>query len=158
MKKCCPVLFVISVAMCGFLFGCGGGSGKSGDDGNVSLSGQQVSLLGEGRMLFQLQFSGQKVDVVKMDGTEVVCLYHDEDYTYQFNIGENTGVLNITPAAGSLAFCAMEGVTIAFDAAGRNTGVITSGTITEEGGDDLDPSMEGIPRSMAGWTWNVSRE
>lgn len=154
MKKFCPVLFLIPVAMCGFLFGCGGGSGKSGDDGNVSLSGQQVSLLEAGRMLFQLQFSGQDVDVVRMDTRTV----YGGVYTYRFDSGANTGVLNITPAANSRATCAMEDVAIAFDDAARNTGVITSGTVTEKGGDDLDPSIEGIPRSMAGWTCRVHRD
>ncbi len=156
MKKFGPVLFLIPVAMCGFLFGCGGGSGKSGDDGNVSLSGQQVSLFEEGRMLFQLQFSGQNVDVVRMDGTRAV--YDDEAYTYRFDSGTNTGVLNIAPAANSLATCTMADVAIAFDDAARNTGVITSGTITEKGGNDLDPSIEGIPRSMSGWTCRVHRD
>lgn len=44
MKKLFPVLLLIPVTVCGLLSGCGGGSGKSGDDGNTSLSGQQVSL------------------------------------------------------------------------------------------------------------------
>lgn len=67
MKKLFPVLLLIPVTVCGLLSGCGGGSGKSGDDGNTSLSGQQVSLFEGGSILFQLQFSGQDVDVIRME-------------------------------------------------------------------------------------------
>lgn len=61
--------------------------GKSGDDGNTSLSGQQVSLFEGGSILFQLQFSGQDVDVIRMDTRAV----YDGVYTYRFNSGENAG-------------------------------------------------------------------
>ena len=97
MKKLFPVLLLIPVTVCGLLSGCGGGSGKSGDDGNTSLSGQQVSLFEGGSILFQLQFSGQDVDVIRMDTRAV----YDGVYTYRFNSGENAGVLNIAPAANS---------------------------------------------------------
>ena len=93
MKKLFPVLLLIPVTVCGLLSGCGGGSGKSGDDGNTSLSGQQVSLFEGGSILFQLQFSGQDVDVIRMDTRAV----YDGVYTYRFNSGENAGVLNIAP-------------------------------------------------------------
>lgn len=127
--------------------------GKSGDDGNTSLSGQQVSLFEGGSILFQLQFSGQDVDVIRMDTRAV----YDGVYTYRFNSGENAGVLNIAPAANSSSACTMANVNIAFDDAGRNAGVITSGTITETGL-DLDPAIDGVPRSMAGWTCRVHRD
>ena len=145
MKKLFPVLLLIPVTVCGLLSGCGGGSGKSGDDGNTSLSGQQVSLFEGGSILFQLQFSGQDVDVIRMDTRAV----YDGVYTYRFNSGENAGVLNIAPAANSSSACTMANVNIAFDDAGRNAGVITSGTITETGL-DLDPAIDGVPRPMAG--------
>ena len=138
MKKLFPVLLLIPVTVCGLLSGCGGGSGKSGDDGNTSLSGQQVSLFEGGSILFQLQFSGQDVDVIRMDTRAV----YDGVYTYRFN---------------SSSACTMANVNIAFDDAGRNAGVITSGTITETGL-DLDPAIDGVPRSMAGWTCRVHRD
>ncbi len=119
MKKLFPVLLLIPVTVCGLLSGCGGGSGKSGDDGNTSLSGQQVSLFEGGSILFQLQFSGQDVDVIRMDTRAV----YDGVYTYRFNSGENAGVLNIAPAANSSSACTMANVNIAFDDAGRNAGV-----------------------------------
>ena len=150
MKKLFPVLLLIPVTVCGLLSGCGG---KSGDDGNTSLSGQQVSLFEGGSILFQLQFSGQDVDVIRMDTRAV----YDGVYTYRFNSGENAGVLNIAPAANSSSACTMANVNIAFDDAGRNAGVITSGTITETGL-DLDPAIDGVPRSMAGWTCRVHRD
>lgn len=78
-------------------------------------------------------------------------------YTYRFNSGENAGVLNIAPAANSSSACTMANVNIAFDDAGRNAGVITSGTITETGL-DLDPAIDGVPRPMAGWTCRVHRD
>ena len=153
MKKLFPVLLLIPVTVCGLLSGCGGGSVKSGDDGNTSLSGQQVSLFEGGSILFQLQFSGQDVDVIRMDTRAV----YDGVYSYWFNSGENAGVLNIAPAANSSSACTMANVNIAFDDAGRNAGVITSGTITETGL-DLDPAIDGVPRSMAGWTCRVHRD
>ena len=116
-------------------------------------SGQQVSLFEGGSILFQLQFSGQDVDVIRMDTRAV----YDGVYTYRFNSGENAGVLNIAPAANSSSACTMANVNIAFDDAGRNAGVITSGTITETGL-DLDPAIDGVPRSMAGWTCRVHRD
>ena len=51
----------------------------------------------------------------------------------------------------------MANVNIAFDDAGRNAGVITSGTITETGL-DLDPAIDGVPRPMAGWICRVHRD
>ena len=81
----------------------------------------------------------------------------DGVYTYRFNSGENAGVLNIAPAANSSSACTMANVNIAFDDAGRNAGVITSGTITETGL-DLDPAIDGVPRPMAGWTCRVHRD
>lgn len=157
MKKLFPVLLLIPVTVCGLLSGCGGGSGKSGDDGNTSLSGQQVSLFEGGSILFQLQFSGWDAKVVKMDGSSIVAIYDHERYTYRFPGSENSGVLNIRHESNSLSFCDMEDVNIAFDDAGRNAGVITSGTITETGL-DLDPAIDGVPRSMAGWTCRVHRD
>ena len=150
MKKLFPVLLLIPVTVCGLLSGCGGGSGKSGDDGNTSLSGQQVSLFEGGSILFQLQFSGQDVDVIRMDTRAV----YDGVYTYRFNSGENAGVLNIAPAANSSSACTMANVNIAFDDAGRNAGVITSGTITETGLDfhgrlDMPRTPELIFRASA---------
>ena len=112
MKKLFPVLLLIPVTVCGLLSGCGGGSVKSGDDGNTSLSGQQVSLFEGGSILFQLQFSGQDVDVIRMDTRAV----YDGVYTYRFNSGENAGVLNIAPAANSSSACTMANVNIAFPA------------------------------------------
>ena len=149
MKKLFPVLLLIPGTVCGLLSGCGGGSGKSGDDGNTSLSGQQVSLFEGGSILFQLQFSGQDVDVIRMDTRAV----YEGGYTYRFH----GGVLNIAPAANSSSACTMANVNIAFDDAGRSTGVITSGTITETG-PDLDPAIDGAPRPMAGWTCRVHRD
>lgn len=92
---------MIPVTVCGLLSGCGGGSGKSGDDGNTSLSGQQVSLFEGGSILFQLQFIGQDVDVIRMDTRAV----YDGVYTYRFNSVGNVGVLNIAPAANSSSAC-----------------------------------------------------
>lgn len=82
---------------------------------------------------------------------------YDGVYTYRFNSGGNVGVLNIAPAANSSSACTMANVNIAFDDAGRNAGVITSGTITETGL-DLNPAIDGVPRSMAGWTCRVHRD
>lgn len=153
MKKFSPVLFLLPVTMCGLLCGCGGGSGKSGDDGNVSLSGRQMSLFEEGTMLFRLQFGGQDVDTIRMETRTV----YDGVYTYRFNEGTNSGILNIAPASNSRAACAMADVNISFDDAGRNTGVIASGTITETG-PDLDFSIDGVPRAMAGWICRMHRD
>lgn len=153
MKKFFPVLFLLPVTMIGFLSGCGGGSGKSGDDGNISLSGQQVSLFEGGTMLYRLQFTGQEVDVIRMETRTV----YDGVYTYRFNGGANSGVLNISPASNSVAACSMRDVNISFDDSGRTSGVIASGTITETG-PDLDFSIDGVPRPMAGWTCRVHRD
>lgn len=139
--------------MVGLLSGCGGGSGKSGDDGNVSLSGQQVSLFEGGTMLYMLQFTGQEVDVIRMETRTV----YDGVYTYRFNSGTNSGVLNISPASNSVAACSMRDVNISFDDSERTSGVIASGTITETG-PDLDFSIDGVPRPMAGWTCRVQRD
>lgn len=152
-NKFFPVLFLLPVMMIGFLTGCGGGSGKSGDDGNVSLSGQQMSLFEGGNMLFRLWFSGQNVEVIKRGtGTEYKGVY-----TYRFNGGANSGVLNIIPASNSRSACRMRDVNISFDDSERSTGVIDSGTITETGV-DLDLSIDGVARSMAGWTCRVHRD
>lgn len=78
-------------------------------------------------MLFRLQFGGRDVDVIKME-TRIV---YDGVYTYRFNEGANSGVLNIVPASNSRAACAMADVNISFDDAERSTGVIVSGTVTE---------------------------
>lgn len=139
--------------MVGLLSGCGGGSGKSGDDGNVSLSGQQVSLFEGGNMLYRLQFTGQEVDVIRMGPGTV----YDGVYTYRFNSGINSGVLNISPASNSVAACSMKDVNISFDDSERTSGVIASGTITETG-PDLDFSIAGVPRPMTGWTCRVHRD
>ena len=88
------VLFLLPVTTVGLLSGCGGGSGKSGDDGNVSLSGQQVSLFEGGTMLYRLQFGAQDADVIRMETRTV----YDGVYTYRFNEGANSGILNISPA------------------------------------------------------------
>ena len=82
-------------------------------------------------MLFRLQFGGRDVDVIKME-TRIV---YDGVYTYRFNEGANSGVLNIVPASNSRAACAMADVNISFDDAERSTGVIVSGTVTETGPD-----------------------
>lgn len=153
MKKFFPVLCLVPVTVCGLLCGCGGGSGKSGDDRSVSLSGQQVSLFEGGDMLFRLQFGGRDVDVIKME-TRIV---YDGVYTYRFNESANSGVLNIVPASNSRAACAMADVNISFDDAERSTGVIVSGTVTETG-PDIDFSIDGVPRPMAGWTCRVHRD
>lgn len=153
MKKFFPVLCLLPVILGGLLSGCGGGSGRSGDDGNVSLSGQEVSLFEGGDMQFRLQFGGQEVDVIQM---ETRAMY-DGVYTYRFHGGTNSGVLNIVPASNSRAACSMAEVNISFDDAGRNTGVIVSGTVTETG-PDLDFSIDGVPRPMAGWTCRVHRD
>lgn len=152
-NKFFPVLFLLPVTMIGFLTGCGGGSGKSGDDGNVSLSGQQMSLFEGGNMLFRLQFRGQNVDVTKMETRTV----YDGVYTYRFNGSANSGFLHITPASNSRSACCMTDVNISFDDSERSTGVIESGTITETGL-DLDPSIDGVARPMAGWTCRVHRD
>ena len=155
MNKFFPVLFLLPVTMIGFLTGCGGGAGKSGDDGNVSLSGQQMSLVEGGSMLFRLQFSGQNVTVIKKRG-ETGTEYKGV-YTYRFNGGANSGFLNITPASNSRSACRMEDVNISFDDPEGSTGVIESGTITETGL-DLDFSIDGVARPMAGWTCRVHRD
>lgn len=133
--------------------GCGGGSGKSGDDGNVSLSGNQVNLLEGGAMLFRLQFGAQDADVLRMETRTV----YDGIYTYRFNGGTNSGLLNIKPASNSVAACSMADVNISFDDSERTSGVIVSGIITETG-PDLDFSIDGVPRSMAGWTCRMVRD
>ena len=51
----------------------------------------------------------------------------------------------------------MRDVNISFDDSGRDAGVVVSGTITETG-PDLDFSIDGVPRSMAGWTCRVHRD
>lgn len=94
-------------------------------------------------MLFRLQFGGRDVDVIKME-TRIV---YDGVYTYRFNEGANSGVLNIVPASNSRAACAMADVNISFDDAERSTGVIVSGTVTETG-PDIDFSIDGVPRPM----------
>ena len=104
-------------------------------------------------MLFRLQFGGRDVDVIKME-TRIV---YDGVYTYRFNEGANSGVLNIVPASNSRAACAMADVNISFDDAEMSTGVIVSGTVTETG-PDIDFSIDGVPRPMAGWTCRVHRD
>lgn len=146
-------LFLLPVTTVGLLSGCGGGSGKSGDDGNVSLSGQQVSLFEGGTMLYRLQFGAQDADVIRMETRTV----YDGVYTYRFNEAANSGILNISPASNSRAACAMADVNISFDDAERSTGVIVSGTVTETG-PDIDFSIDGVPRPMAGWTCRVHRD
>lgn len=153
MKKFFSVLFLLPVPMVGLLSGCGGGSGKSGDDGNVSLSAQQVSLFEGGTMLYRLQFGAQDADVIRMETRTV----YDGVYTYRFNESANSGVLNISPASNSVAACSMRDVNISFDDSGRDAGVVVSGTITETG-PDLDFSIDGVPRPMAGWTCRVHRD
>lgn len=94
-------------------------------------------------MLFRLQFGGRDVDVIKME-TRIV---YDGVYTYRFNEGANSGVLNIVPASNSRAACAMADVNISFDDA----------EVTETG-PDIDFSIDGVPRPMAGWTCRVHRD
>ncbi|MFR4223681.1 MAG: hypothetical protein ACLT38_08615 [Akkermansia sp.] len=65
--------------------------------------------------------------------------------------------MNIVPASNSRAACAMADVNISFDDAERSTGVIVSGTVTETG-PDIDFSIDGVPRPMAGWTCRVHRD
>lgn len=153
MKKFFPVLFLLPVTMVGLLTGCGGSSGKSGDDGNVSLSGQQVSLAEGSSMLFRLQFGAQDADVIRMETGTV----YDGVYTYRLHGGSNSGVLNISPVSNNVAACSMRDVNISFDDSGRTSGVIVSGTITETG-PDLDFSIDGVARPMAGWTCRVHRD
>lgn len=157
MKKLFSVLFLLPVTMIGVLSGCGGGSGKSGDDGNVSLAGQQATLFKEGNMQFRLQFGGQDVDVFKMEEMSgaVSAVYHDETYTYHFHGDTNSGVLNV--ASSSQAACVMENVKISFEDAERKAGVVASGTVRETG-PDLDPSVHDVSRPMAGWTCRVHRD
>ena len=62
-----------------------------------------------------------------------------------------------TPASNSRSACCMTDVNISFDDSERSTGVIESGTITETGL-DLDPSIDGVARPMAGWTCRVHRD
>lgn len=153
MKKCFPVSLLFSLALPLLLAGCGGGSGRSGDDGTSSLSGRVMTLEEGGPMAYRLLFSGQDVEVYRVEGR----VRYQGIYTYRLQGGDGTAVLDIRPATDGTKACSMSDVLITFEDARREEGVITSGTCTETA-PGLDESIMGIPRSMAGWTCHVDPE
>lgn len=146
MKKYHSTLAVFSLMAIALLGGCGGGSGKSGDEGDTSLSGCEMVLSRNGTTALRLLFSGHNVDVVEM---ERLNQYH-ETYTYSFNSGDNTAVLNVISDESGEKSCSMEDVRLSFDDAGRTGGVVASGTFRE-----IKPQR--LPVSLAGWSFRVTR-
>lgn len=140
--------FLMTVVL---LSGCGGSGGRS-DERDTSLNGSEMTLSRNGASALILQFSGYEVDILEWEGRN---RYH-EAYVYQFNSSDNTAVLNVTGDMNRNIRCSMEDVHLSFDDAGKSSGVIVSGTFTETRPELTPEQLQ--PRSLAGWTFRVSRE
>lgn len=153
MKRFPLLPLVFFVVLVGSLPGCGGGSGRSGDDGASSLSGCAATLVEEGTARYSLQFTGQEVEIVQRKDR----IAYRGTYTYVVRDGSNAALLNIQPVVEGNAYCSMDHVQIVFEDAGRQEGVITAGTCTEAG-PRLDPAVHEKPQPMDGWRFVLYRD
>ncbi|MCD8061649.1 MAG: hypothetical protein LUE13_04840 [Akkermansiaceae bacterium] len=144
--------FLFSVALTGTLAGCGGGSGRSGDDGQFSLSGRTAVLLNGRTALFSLQFAGRDVDITRIGNR----FAYKGVYTYMVRPDHNSAVLDIKAGADGDTYCTMSEVSIVFDDTECDSGSIVSGTC-QEFGPHLEPEVQGEPQSMGGWSFNLSQ-
>ena len=144
--------FLFSVALTEILAGCGGGSGRSGDDGQFSLSGRTAFLSNGIMTLFSLQFTGSDVNIIRIGNQ----FPYKGVYTYAVRPDHNSMILDIKAGEDGDTYCTMSDVSIVFDGTECDSGSIVSGTCREFG-PHLGPAVQGEPQSMGGWSFNLSQ-
>lgn len=103
--------FLFSVALTEILAGCGGGSGRSGDDGQFSLSGRTAFLSNGSMTLFSLQFTGSDVNIIRIGNQ----FPYKGVYTYAVRPDHNSMILDIKAGEDGDTYCTMSDVSIVFD-------------------------------------------
>lgn len=114
--------FLFSVALTEILAGCGGGSGRSGDDGQFSLSGRTAFLVNGSMTLFSLQFTGSDVNIIRIGNQ----FPYKGVYTYAVRPDHNSMILDIKADEDGDTYCTMSDVSIVFDGTECDSGSIVS--------------------------------
>lgn len=112
--------FLFSVALTEILAGCGGGSGRSGDDGQFSLSGRTAFLSNGSMTLFSLQFTGSDVNIIRIGNQ----FPYKGVYTYAVRPDHNSMILDIKAGEDGDTYCTMSDVSIVFDGTECDSGSI----------------------------------